>query len=75
MGGWGGGGGGFIKANQNEAYPAMNNAQGDLRVRVGSESDIDNAIWQGGRKSANVVCHKGEIDCVQNALMGILCKY
>jgi len=53
----------------------MNNAQGDLRVRVGSESDIDNALWQGKRKPADEVCHKGEIDSVQKALMGILCKY
>lgn len=48
----------LIKANYNEIHPAMTNAQGDLRVRVGSESDIDNAIWQAKRKPSNVVCHK-----------------
>lgn len=52
----------------------MNNAQGDLGVRVDSESNVDNAIWQGKRESANVVCHEGEKDCVQKGLLGIFCK-
>lgn len=52
----------------------MNNAQGDLGVRVDSESNVDNAIWQGKRESANVVCHEGEKDCVQKGLLGIFCN-
>lgn len=52
----------------------MNNAQGDLRVRVDSESNVDNAIWQGKSEPANVVCHEGETDCVQKGLLGIPCK-
>lgn len=53
---------------KNETHPGMNNAQGDLRVRVGSESDIDNATWQGKRKPANMVYHKGERECVSRRL-------